>query len=197
MYLAGHLLASIALAKIVHKPLGVKFLPLAMIAMAVNLIDADHLIYYHLDDGTANSFQLHILHQIWAFLGLAVCLLALILKPHQNFIFGILFALFLHYGLDLLGNLFTYKLEAIIGFEVLCLATLLVLFRKDEKRLKYGLFFVGLWLFCNAVLGFQTFILHWEPHLTRGIYLTAVTLNVLAVLAFWKIFVKNGSYNIS
>ncbi|MDR0438299.1 MAG: hypothetical protein LBH22_08385 [Bacteroidales bacterium] len=188
MYLAGHLLASITLAKIVHKPLGLKFFPLAIAAMAVNLIDADHLIYYYRDSGIGNSFLLHPLHQAWAFLGLAVCLLALVLKTWQNLIFGIFFALMLHYGLDLLGNLVNYNLEFILGFEVLCLAVLMVLFRKDEQRLKYYIFFVSLWLVCNAVLGFQTMILHWQPNETRGIYLTSVILNVMFVAIFWILF---------
>ncbi|MDR1951620.1 MAG: hypothetical protein LBP96_05265, partial [Bacteroidales bacterium] len=129
MYLAGHLLASVALAKITHKPLGVRFFPLAIAAMAVNLIDADHLIYYYRDTGVGNSFLLHPLHQTWAFLGLAVCLLALVLKPWQNLIFGIFFALLLHYGLDALSNLATYDLKIILGFEMLCFAMLFFLFR--------------------------------------------------------------------
>jgi len=188
MYLAGHLLASIALAKVAHKPLGIKFFPLAIAAMAVNLVDADHLITYYRDTGTGNSFQLHFLHQFWAFLGLAVCLLALVLKPWQNLIFGVFLALMLHYGLDLLGNLFTYKLEAVIGFEILCFALLILLFWKDEQRLKYYLFFIGLWLVCNAVLGYQVYILHWQPHETRAVYLTATLLNLLFVGVFWKFF---------
>ncbi|MCL2414353.1 MAG: hypothetical protein FWC94_03775 [Bacteroidales bacterium] len=188
MYVAGHLLASIAFAKIAHKPLGVKFFPLAVAAMAVNLIDADHLIYYYLDDGTKSSFALHFLHQSWAFLGLAVCLLALVLKPWQNLIFGIFFALMLHYGLDLLANVFVYDLNAVIGFEILCLALLAFLFRNDEQRLKYYLFFVGLWLFVNLVLGFITFILGWKPDAHRGVYLTATLLTLLGTLAFWKLF---------
>jgi hypothetical protein len=190
MYLAGHLLASIALAKIAHKPLKVGFLPLAIAAMAVNLIDADHLIYYYRDAGVGNSFLLHPLHQAWAFVGFAVCLLALVLKPWQNLIFGILFALILHYGLDVFANLITYNLELIFGFETLCIAVLIVLFRKDEQRLKYCMFFVGLWLFCNAVFGFETFVLHWQPNETRGIYLTAIILNSLFVGIFWILFCK-------
>ena len=188
MYLAGHLLASVAFAKIAHKPLKVGFFPLAIAAMAVNLIDADHLIYYYRDTGIGNSFLLHPLHQIWAFIGLAVCLLALVLKAWQNLIFGIFFALMLHYGLDFLANLVVYNLEIILGFEALCFIALLVLFREEEQRLKYIMFFVGLWLVCNAVLGFETFVLHWQPHETRGIYLTSVILNILFVGLFWKLF---------
>ncbi|MCL2416964.1 MAG: hypothetical protein FWD02_03410 [Bacteroidales bacterium] len=197
MYVAGHLLASIAFAKVAHKPLGVKFFPLAIAAMAVNLIDADHLIHYYLDDGTESSFALHILHQSWAFLGLAICLLALVLKPWQNLIFGIFFALMLHYGLDLLANVFVYDLNAIIGFEILCLALLAVLFRKDEQRLKYYLFFAGLWVFVNSVLGFITFILGWAPDAHRGVYLTATLLTLLGTIAFWKIFGKSDTTNTS
>jgi len=188
MYLAGHLLASIALAKVAHKPLGVKFFPLAIAAIAVNLIDADHLIYYYRDTGIGNSFLLHPLHQGWAFLGLATLLLALVLKEWQNLIFGIFFALLLHYGLDALANLVVYDLKIVVGFEILCLALLIPLFWKSKQRLKYYIFFVSLWLFCNAVLGFETYILHWQPHETRGVYLTAVILNILFVGLFWKLF---------
>ena len=190
MYLAGHLLASVILAKVAHKPLKVGFLPLAIVAMAVNLIDADHLIYYYRDTGVGNSFLLHPLHQAWAFMGLAVCLLALVMKQWQNLIFGAFFALMLHYGLDLLGNVFAYDLRAIVGFEVLCMATLIVLFWNDEQRLKYYAFFMGLWILCNAVFAIETFVLYWQPHETRAIYLTAVILNLLVVGAFWKWFVK-------
>ncbi len=202
MYLSGHLLSSIALAKIIHKPLGVAFFPLAIAAMAVNLIDADHLIYYYRDTGVGNSFLLHPLHEFWAFVGLITCLVALILKPYQNLIFGLFFALLLHYGLDFACNYVTYDLAAIIGFEVCCLALLMLLFRKDEQRSKYYTFFVSLWLVCNATLGFETLVLHWQPHLTRGIYLTSVILNGLFILIFWRLFagqsktkklyVKNG-----
>jgi len=198
MYVAGHLLASIAFAKITHKPLGVKFFPLAVAAMAVNLIDADHLIHYYLDDGTKSSFALHFLHQSWAFLGLAVCLLALVLKPWQNLIFGIFFALMLHYALDLLANVFVYDLNMIIGFEILCFPLLFWVFRKDEQRWKYYLFFAGLWLFVNSVLGFITFILGWEPNAHRGVYLTATLLTLLVTVAFWKLFKpKHGQSNVS
>jgi len=159
MYLAGHLLASIALAKVAHKPLGVKFFPLAVAALAVNLIDADHLIYYYRDTGIGNSFLLHPLHQAWAFIGLATCLLALVLKEWQNMIFGLFFALMLHYGLDALANLVVYDLNVVIGFEILCLALLILLFRKNEQRLKYTcfslacgwcvtLFWVSKFIFC-------------------------------------------------
>jgi hypothetical protein len=188
MYISGHILSSLILSKVAHKPLKVGFFPLAMAAMAVNLIDADHLIYYYRDAGSGSSFLLHPLHQLWAFIGLITCLLALILKPYQNLIFGILFALMLHYGLDALSNVFAYDLTIILGFEALCLAVLAILFRKDEQQLKFMLFFVGLWLFCNAVLGFETEVLHWQPHLTRGIYLTSVILNLLVLGVFWVLF---------
>jgi hypothetical protein len=188
MYLAGHLLASIALAKIAHKPLNVPFFPLAIVAMAVNLIDADHLVYYYRDTGIGNSFLLHPLHQGWAFLGLATCLLALVLKQWQNLIFGAFFVLMLHYGLDVLANFFEYNLNMIVGFELLCFVVLFLLFRKDKHAIKYNLFFLSLWLICNAVLGFEVFILHWQPHETRAIYLTAVILNLLFIGVFWKLF---------
>ena len=200
MYVAGHLLASIAFAKIAHKPLGVKFFPLAIAAMAVNLIDADHLLRYYLDDGTASSFALHPLHQFWAFLGLTVCMLALIFKPWQRLIFGIFFALMLHYALDLLANVFVYDLNKIIGFEILCLPLLFWLFRNDEHRKKYYLFFVGLFVVVNAVLGFIFFDfgLGWSPNEHRGVYLTATLLTLSGTLAFWKIFEReNEQSNIS
>ncbi|MCL2027042.1 MAG: hypothetical protein FWG79_00995 [Bacteroidales bacterium] len=194
MYLAGHLLASVALAKVTHKPLKIAFFPLAIAAMAVNLIDADHLIYYYRDSGIGNSFLLHPLHQSWAFLGLAICLLALVLKQWQNLIFGIFFALMLHFGLDVLANFFEYDLKIIVGFELFCMVLLLVLFRKDERAIKYILFFLSLWMICNAVLGFESFILHWQPHETRGIYLTSVILNLLFVGAFWILFGKDQKF---
>jgi len=187
MYLAGHILSSIVLAKVAHKPLQVGFFPLAMVAMAVNLIDADHLIYYYRDAGAGNSFLLHPLHQLWALFGLVVCLLALVFKPWQNLIFGAFFALMLHYGLDVAANWVTYNLECILGFEALCLVALMLLFRKEKQRLKYSLFFVGLWLVCNAVLGFETLVLQWQPHETRGIYLTSVILNLLTIAVFWNL----------
>jgi hypothetical protein len=188
MYLAGHLLTSIAFAKIAHKPLKVAFFPLVIAAMAVNLIDADHLVHYYRDAGLGNSFLLHPLHQGWAFVGLATCLLALVLKQWQNLVLGIFLALMLHYGLDVLANLVVYNLKIIIGFELLCLALLFLLFRKDEQCLKYYIFFVCLYLICNAVLGFETFVLHWQPHETRGIYLTAVILNLVFIGIFWLLF---------
>ncbi len=187
MYLAGHLLSSIALAKIIHKPLGVKFFNLAIAAMAVNLVDADHLIYYYRDSGIGNSFQLHPLHQFWAFIGLAGCLISLILKPYQNLIAGALIALGLHYGLDWASNLFAYKLDYVILFEAVCIGLLAALFWKDSNRLKYFLFCVGLWVICDATLGFETMFLQWQPHETRGIYLTSAILNILAIIAFWII----------
>lgn len=188
MYLAGHLLSSIALAKTIHKPLRTKFFALSIAMMAVNLVDTDHLIYYFRDSGVGDSFQLHPLHQLWSFVGLIICLLALLLKPYRNLIFGFFLALVLHYGLDALANLFAYHLEMILGFELLIFAVLILLFRRDPRRLRYDLFFVGLWIFCNATLGFETRILHWEPHLTRGIYLTSVILNILAIGVFWILF---------
>ncbi|MDR2906990.1 MAG: hypothetical protein LBU91_03245 [Bacteroidales bacterium] len=195
MYLSGHLLASIALAKVIHKPLGISFFSLAIAAMAVNLIDADHLIYYYRDAGTGNSFQLHPLHQFWSFLGLIVCLLALVLKPYKNLILGILGTLMLHYGLDAVGNLVDYQLVYVLGFEVLCLVGLCVLFRKDNQFKRYVLFFGGVWLACNGVLGFESYYLYWQPHLNRGIYLTSVILNLLAIAVFWQLFV--GAKHIS
>ena len=190
MYIAGHLLASIALAKVAHKPLKVAFLPLAVATMAVNLIDADHLIHYYRDTGTGNSFLLHPLHQAWAFVGLATCLLALVLKPWQNLIFGIFFGLMLHYGLDLLANVFVYDLRAIIGFEILCFALLILLFWKDKQFWKYLTFFVALWVVCNGILGYIVFILNWQPHETIGVFLTATLLNLLFVLVFWELFCR-------
>jgi hypothetical protein len=189
MYLAGHLLASITLAKVAHKPLGVKFFPLVIAAMSVNLVDADHLIHYYRDGGTGNSFLLHPLHQTWAFLGLGVCLLALVLKQWQNLILGIFSALMLHYGLDVLANLIDYNLKIILGLEILCIALLILLFWKDEQRWKYYFFFVSLWLVYNAVLGYLFFVLHWQPHETRGIYLSSVILNLLVIVTFWVLFV--------
>ena len=188
MYIAGHILSSIILAKVAHKPLRVGFFPLAIAAMAVNLIDADHLVHYYRDTGVGNSFLLHPLHQTWAFMGLAVCLLALVLKSWQNLILGVLFALVLHYGLDLLSNVVAYNLAVILGFEMLCLAVLIPLFWKEVQRWKYVLFFAGIWLISNGILGYITMVLHWQPHETRGVYLTAVILNIVAVAGFWVLF---------
>jgi len=115
-------------------------------------------------------------------------LLALVLKEWQNLIFGTFFALMLHYGLDVLANLVVYDLSVIVGFELLCLVLLIPLFWKDVQCLKYYIFFGGLWLFSNAILGFITFVLHWQPHESRGVYLTAVILNLVFVGVFWKLF---------
>jgi hypothetical protein len=77
-------------------------------------------------------------------------------------------------------------LQIIFCFEIACIVLLRILF--NNERLGYFLFFVGLWLVCNATLSFETFVLHWQANETRGIYLTSVILNLLFVGMFWKLF---------
>jgi hypothetical protein len=68
--------------------------------MLVNLVDMDHIITHNFAIVGANPFKIFILHRFWAWLCLAVFLIALILKEKQHIIFGIGLALVLHFFLE-------------------------------------------------------------------------------------------------
>jgi len=75
MWTPDHLVLNTVLAAAASKRFSLKFAPVALIMILVNMIDLDHLFYFSEDDGTANSLALHPFHiyagVIFSLLGLA------------------------------------------------------------------------------------------------------------------------------
>ncbi len=62
MYSGDHIILSASYGVYASRALGLPLIPTTAIAIATNLIDLDHQVFYYLDDGKANSLTIHPIH---------------------------------------------------------------------------------------------------------------------------------------
>lgn len=191
MYISEHIVSATILAAAASNRLKVKFVPLAAILIATNIIDFDHLLYYYKDDGSANSLILHPLH-IYA--GVAIfffSLLGLIDKKRLNLYFCINAGIALHLAEDALAYVFKYNIPILIGIGIILLVLLFWILKKlmPSQFIKaLWVFFGSVWLLGHAERAFTYFYLQVDPLTSRVFWLIPPLYTLGVAIIFWMIF---------
>lgn len=148
--------------------------------MATNLIDADHLINYALDDGTANSFLLHGLHKYWYALLSAPLLVGLMFRATRCYAVAIFLGLALHYLLDLLSVGADYSIVWLISGDLVLYIALLLSF---ERRMRNILLFSAMLLIPTLAIGFELYVLKIPVQSSPVYHITTLVLNLAAIVS--------------
>ncbi len=193
MYSGGHILASGALALISSKRLDIQFVKLAPVMIATNLLDTDHLKYFYLDDGTANSLVMHPAHIYAGVLFFLIFFVGLIYKKLQYWSFAVSGAVALH----LTGDAISFWLNYNILLLGMIDALLLIFIAISAKRINTGLPFIPLMVFfataeilSSAVQAYLAFVLKLVPQENIIVFIVSPVIFLLTAITFWLMFKK-------
>ncbi len=127
MYVSGHILTSVLVAKLGAKSVNLGFGITAAIMIATSLIDADHLFYYYLDDGTASSFALHPLHRFWYLVVGTALVSTFVFKRARPYLIAVFMGLALHFMMDYVADRAQYDLLSLAVLDVVAYVVTLIL----------------------------------------------------------------------
>ena len=191
MYAAGHILASLGLATLAARRRPALLAPLAAIAMAVNAIDLDHIIFHRLDDGTANSLTLHPAHVYFPLIAAGLFLAGMLDQRRLPYWMMALGGLCLHMALDALATMLNYRLAVLAAVDAALLLAVCLLFWRlplEASRRRLISFAVTACLVCNGVQGFMHFGLGLRLDRDAVVVFVAPALSLAAGAAFWRMF---------
>jgi len=189
MYTGDHIAISATLAAIASRRFSLNYVTLATCMILANLVDLDHLFYFHLDDGTANSLLLHPLHIYSGILVFACGVFALIKKEKAMFSFLIGFAIATHMCADSLAHFLHYNYTSLFIYDMLELVLMFFVFKKCVcygSHLKLFSFMVAQ----DILITFAQWLslIQWEPQKEIFVYILPNILLVIATSLFWLIF---------
>jgi len=106
MYCTGHILSSTLLARLGSHRFTHRFFLLASLFIAVSALVFDHLLAFHLDDGTANSPVLHYLYICGGVLPQFILMWGFVAPRLLPFVFMVAWRVALPYAGDTLAYAF-------------------------------------------------------------------------------------------
>jgi hypothetical protein len=195
MYMGDHIVLSACLALVSAKRLNIPVVPLTSLLLLTNFIDIDHLIYYYLDDGTANSLILHPLH-IYA--GVLIFLLGiggLIFKNHVSYFFCLMFGIALHLTTDTLAYWVAYNIPILLALGIGGILFFIYLANTCLRRGPKGLmitFMIGFWLLSHLELVITYYGLGMRPLTDFWFWVFPPIIPILAAGLFYFIFKNKG-----
>jgi len=193
MYCGGHILASTALAMASSKRLQIDFVKLTSLMIATNLIDFDHLRYFYLDDGTANSLVLHSLHIYSGVLFFLIFLGGLAFRKFQNWSFALSGGFALHLAGDAVAYWFDYSIIILGFFDVALLILIAIMAKKSLPGIPFWnfmAFFIAAEIISTGTQVYLSFVLKLVPEENIIVYVVSPVLFLITAVAFWMIFKK-------
>lgn len=190
MYTADHIATGVAVAAIISRRFSMPFAPIALIFMLVNVIDFDHMMTFHLDDGYANSLVIHPLHVysglVMSFLGA----LAIFDKKRVFYYVCLMGAVAMHLGADAVSHFLGYDERLIISMSAITFVGIFFVLRyciEEGSYLKLFAFLVAQWvIICGATL---TGALHLSPPQEyMSLWAISPALTIITAGVFWKLF---------
>lgn len=193
MYTGDHIVLSTGLGLLLAKRLRLAPVPLIAILIGINLIDLDHLVFYRLDDGTANSLTLHPLHIYAGVIVFLLILLPLISRVRIAVAYALAGGVSLHLAADALAYAFDYDVATLVALGVLGLLGFAALARAvvvPRLAAPVTLFAAAAWLLCYASQGIIHYGLHLDPRLSRVPWIVPQLWTLILAVAFWAIFAR-------
>jgi hypothetical protein len=204
MYAGDHIILSAMYG--VYAARKIRLPPLAVVvtAIAVNMMDFDHQIFYYLDDGTANSLTLHPLH-IYA--GCFIFALNMLWLHAQgktthtwrkvgDYSLIALGGIALHLTADALAWSFRYDMPLMLCISIINVALFIYMCRGLRPFLGSKLswqfcgFFIG-WLFISDFqLVLFEYVLNIHAPESRWVFFPGPVFMGLAALSAWGVFRK-------
>lgn len=191
MYASEHIVSATILATAASRRLKIKFVLLAAILIATNLIDFDHLLNYYKDDGSANSLILHPLHIYAGVTIFILSILGLIDKKRLNWYFCINAGIALHLAEDAFAYAFNYNIPTLVGIGIILLIVLFWIIKKlmpPEFVKSLWAFFGAVWLLGHAERAFTFFYLQVDPLTSRVFWIIPPLYTLGVAIVFWLIF---------
>ncbi len=192
MYMGDHIVISIGVAAIASRVLKLPFLHVAVLFMLANLIDLDHLINYHLDDGTANSMLLHPLHMYSTYIISTFLLIGLIRPKARSLCWLFSAAISLHIFLDAVSAMMHYEIPSLLMTSLVttCLSCFAVYRCLNNKKLakQVIIFMLGSLVICNLELVIAVYALKIVPQSSFCFWLVPPFLSLILTVIFWKLF---------
>ncbi len=161
MLIGDHIVLSTGLAVLVSQRFALNVIPTITMFILINCIDFDHLFYYFLDSGRANSLVLHPLHIYASPLIFLLAMFGLTKPKHVAKIYALIAGISLHLFADALAYYFRYEMLPIILMSILGLALVLYQLKcqiKKEYFIKLTIFLLFGWLFCSLEVIVKVFI---------------------------------------
>lgn len=164
MYIGDHIVLSATVGIMYAKRFNMPLIEVITLFIFVNIIDYDHLIYYKLDDGTANSLALHPLHLYFGSIAFALAVLSMIYPKYLYWIYAVLVGISTHLFSDAIAHLLQYELPRmfiITGIQLIIffIVSFLLLAKKSRTL------FIGYVAFClvftDLSLLYMRDVLHW------------------------------------
>jgi hypothetical protein len=197
MYAAGHVLSSTLLAAAGSRRLNLPFVPLAGALIALNAVDFDHLIFFHLDNGTANSLSLHPLH-IYGGAVMFLMLAAGLLSPRRiPAVFMLAAGLGLHLAADGLAHSVGYSIPVLLALDAAMLGLVWRILRPGaEGRFPSGtrLFFTLAAVICSGAQAFVQYALNLRPPESPAAYIVSPLLMLCTAGAYYLMFRRRAAW---
>jgi hypothetical protein len=193
MYAAGHILTSTALAMASSKRLKLDFVKVTTVIILTNLIDLDHLKYYYLDDGTANSLTLHPLHIFSGVVFFLIFLMGLLFAKFQKWAYVIMGGLALHLASDSIAFWLNYNISVLGLIDAVFLIFFTFIARKNIPNIPYFRFMGFLVISEIVASGIQAYlglVLKLNPQQHVIVYVVTPSIIALTAITFWLIFKK-------
>ena len=193
MYPAGHILTAAILSKVAAKKLDLSFVKIMPVLILTNLIDLDHLIYYYLDDGTANSLVLHPAHIYTGFIIFLLFMVSLFRPNYRSFLYLLIGAFSMHMAVDALAFWFDYNLNLLVTLDLLLFLLLFGLKNRFDTSVpakKLFLFLFVVYFVTGFVQYYMHFILKLNPQKEVIVYIIPNCIFFLAAVFFYIFFSK-------
>jgi hypothetical protein len=189
----GHILTATLYSKVVAHKLKLNFVKMMTLVILTNMIDLDHLIYYTLDDGTANSLTLHPGHIYSGAIIFLLLISSLFFKQKAEIIFMLAGGLAMHMAADSLAYLFRYSLTSLVVMDVIMgLAVILIRDKFDTTvpKNKLILFLTVMTVISASTQYFLHYVLKLDPTKDIIMYIIPNTIFLLSGLSFYQLFKK-------
>jgi len=191
MFAGDHIFLNVALAALCSRRFNVSFVPVTVIMILVNLIDLDHLFYYHLHSPTTNSLTLYPLHVYSGVLLTAICLVALVDPKRLAYYFCAVFGIVAHMADDALAHYWHYSTTFVVTNAVISFIILFFILRSCTRSGSYlALFFFlcAQWFLVNFIILVRSW--YFDPRTDLFTWIQFPFLIALVALIFWMIFNK-------
>jgi hypothetical protein len=137
--------------------------PVCAALVGINAIDFDHVVYGHLDDGTANSLTLHPLHIHAGVLIFLLAVYAAVNPGKARLCLALMGGISLHLAADSLAFAVNYQIPILIAIDCFVLPFFILsaerLLRTGPKR-AFQVFVVSCYLLCTIEQAFLRFVLN-------------------------------------
>ncbi|HCL56822.1 MAG TPA: hypothetical protein DHW82_07420 [Spirochaetia bacterium] len=194
MYCTGHILSTSLLSLGVAKRFEQSFFRLYFWMLLANLIDFDHLIFYSMDSGGANSLILHPLHIYSGTLIFFLFLMGMIFKNRFFIFIPTAMSLSLHLAADALAYFISYSVLILAFLDILMFSFLLFFLRKFLLKKpvfkSLSFFYSILLIFPSLIQAFVHYGLKLKPEENFSVYLICPLIILLTALIFGFLYKK-------